>query len=106
MPKLNVTYSPLQQSTGDESLSSVNFIAVRFPDVFGFLGNIEGIAGFHLHSVGQFVGLNASIEPVVEAGRFMPGVPFRQKVELPSLISFAQLRMIDVFYELANLLFP
>lgn len=54
MPDLDEADASLNESTGNQHLSSVEIFSVEFPDVFWFSFDIEGIGCLDLHLVGEF----------------------------------------------------
>ena len=87
VPDLYETHAAFEQTAGDEELAGLSGVAVHFLNVFGFFGDVEGVAGFHLHVVGEFEGVDARVEfLILGSGGKMFFVELLQQVDLFSLI--------------------
>ena len=104
VPELHVADAALEKAPGDQCLPSVDTVAVHLADVGRLFGEVEGVACFALHTKGEFVGMNAGIEPIIEAHGAVTGIPVGEQVELAALIACRDLGMINVFNEAAEFL--
>src|SRR6266404_4016866 len=86
MPDLHEAHSTLDQSPGDEQLTSLSPVAIHFSNCFRLFCRIESIGSIDLHAVSQLKRLDARLDlRVLLAPRAMPFVELLQKVELCAL---------------------
>ena len=100
VPQLHHADSALEQTSGDERLPAVHGVTVHGPDGGRFAGQIEGVAGFHLHAEGQLERFDARLQSrirsvVVPVG----GIERGQKIQLPALHARGGVRAADILDE-------
>src|SRR5690606_29230022 len=62
VPELDVTDTAFDESSRDQDLFRLYRIAVHLAGRLRFLADVEGIAGFHLHAIGELKALHAGFE--------------------------------------------
>ncbi len=104
VPNLNEAYPTLQQPPGDHHLARLHSLAVHLPDAFWFLGEVEGIVGFHLHAICQLKRLHSRLEKtIVLAALLIALVQFAEQVKLPALFGSGGVLVADVLDQLVDL---
>ncbi len=97
VPELYEADAAFDEASGHEDLAGLYGIAVPVSDAFGFAVDVEGVGGFHLHSVCEFVGLDACFEFGVSAACVgVAAVEFLDEVELFSLFAVLEAVGSDV----------
>lgn len=86
IPDLDVAHAAFEEPAGDQELAGVDPGAVHLSDVLGLARDVEGVAGFRLHAIGQLERLDAGLElGFLVATLDVVAVQFKQQVELIEL---------------------
>jgi hypothetical protein len=97
MPELHKADSALEETPGDQGLAAVHVITVERSHRRGLLPDVKGVAGIHLHAIGEFKGLNARLQArVVDPLAKVLRVELAQQIELPALRGARGVRAADI----------
>lgn len=94
VPDLNKTNATFGEAAGDEHLVAVESLAVEFANMLRLAANVERVAGFDLHAVGEFKGVDSRVHRRVV---FVIGVVHcLDEIELFALLVRTETTVFDV----------